>query len=78
VTNFYQIDDAVTATAEIYPALSKSLRDLADADKDLRRVLVEHPNLTKAERAKVAELNRQRAIKAMDTVAALITSFRGA
>jgi hypothetical protein len=75
--NFYQIQDAVGAAADIYPTLSKSLRELAEADKDLRRVIVEHPKLTKAERAKVAELNRQRAIKAMDSVAALITSFKG-
>ena len=78
LTDFYQIDDAVTATADIYPALSKSLGTLADADNDLRRVLVEHPNLTKAERAKVAELNRWRAINAIDIVTALITSFKGA
>ncbi len=75
--NFYQVQDAVGATSQIYPALSKCLRELADADKDLRRVLVEHPNLTKAERAEVAELNRQRAVKAMDMLAALVTSFKG-
>jgi hypothetical protein len=78
LTSFYKVQDAVAAAAEIYPALLKSLADLADADRDLRRVIVEHPNLTKAERAKVAELNRQRAIKAMDTLAALVTSFKGA
>lgn len=74
---FYQVQDAVGAASEIYPTLSKSLGELADADKDLRRILVEHPNLTKAERAKVAELNRERAIKAMDMLAALVTSFKG-
>jgi hypothetical protein len=74
---FYQVQDGVRAASEIYPAVAKSLGELADADKDLRRILVEHPNLTKAERAEVAELNRQRAIKAMDMLAALVTSFKG-
>ena len=78
LTNFYQVQDAVGAAAAIYPALSKSLADLEEADGNLRRVLVEHPNLSRAERAKVAELNRQRAIRAMDMLAALITSFKGA
>lgn len=77
MTTFYDMQNTARTSAEIYPALVKALDDLAEADADLRRVIVEHPNLSKKERARRAEINRQRAIRAMDGLAGLITAFKG-
>jgi hypothetical protein len=77
MTTFYDMQDTARTSAEIYPALAKALDDLAEADADLRRVIIEHPHLTKKERARIAEINRQRAIRAMDSLAGLITAFKG-
>lgn len=77
VTSFYNLQDASHAAAQIHPALDKVLEELESADKDLRRVIVHNPKLNPKERARVAELNRQRIVRALERVTALITSFRG-
>jgi hypothetical protein len=77
LTNYYALQDVIGADRAIYPALTSSIDDLRQADRDLRRVLVEHPKLTRAERSQIAEINRQRAIRAMDTLSALVMSFKG-
>lgn len=64
------------ASARIQPALDAVLSTLLQSDRDLRRVLRVHPNLSKKERAKVAEINRKRLIRALDGVTALITAFK--
>lgn len=66
------------ASARIEPALDALLAALLESDRDLRRVLRDRPNLTDKERAKVAEINRKRIIRALEGVTALITSFKGA
>jgi len=59
------------------PALNDLLTALDEADANLRRVLVENPNLNARERRRVAELNRVRIVRALERVTALITAFRG-
>ena len=78
VSSLYALKDAHDASRALYPALRKVLDELETADKDLRRVLVRNPDLTPKERAKIAEINRQRIVRALNSLTALITSFRGA
>lgn len=78
ITTFYELQDASRVAAKIHPALMVALDELEKADADLRRILVENPKLTAKERAKIAELNRQRVVRALNLITALITSFRGA
>lgn len=78
LSSYYTLADAHRASAQVYPALTKVLDELESADRDLRRVLVETPNLNPKEKRKVAEMNRQRIVRALEGVTALITSFRGA
>jgi hypothetical protein len=78
MARYYALDDTRRATSAIYPNLVKALDDLGEADADLRRVIVDHPQLNKKERARIAEINRQRVVRALQNLTALINSFRGA
>jgi len=78
VTSYYNLQDAYSAAAKIHPALDVVLGELAAADANLRRVIVTNPRLTDKERARIAELNRQRIVRALERITALITAFRGA
>lgn len=75
---YYSLAQSARAQARIYPALSEAFGKLETADADLRRVLVNHPNLSRKERHHIAELNRQRVIEALNHITAVITAFRGA
>jgi hypothetical protein len=77
IVAFHNLQDERSAAAKIHPALDAALVELDTADKDLRRIIVENPNLNAKEKARVAELNRQRIVRALQRVTALITSFRG-
>lgn len=75
---YYDRAAAVNSSARLFSALDATLQELADADADLRRVLAEKPNLTLAEKRKIAQLNRARVIRALQALTDLVTSFRGA
>ncbi|MFL6857963.1 MAG: hypothetical protein ACJ8EB_08660 [Allosphingosinicella sp.] len=77
MTAYYSRHSARLASARIYPALTGVLDAFEKADGNMRRVMREHPNLNDKERAKVAEINRTRLIRALDNLTALITAFRG-
>lgn len=74
----YALADRHEASIELYGALVRVLDELQASDAALRRVLVDNPQLDAKERRRVAEINRQRLVRALDAVTALITSFRGA
>jgi len=77
VAPYYQrAADQVTA-ARLAPALDAVLGELQAADADLRRVLKQNPDLTPAERARVARLNRQRLTRAFNGLADILTAFKG-
>lgn len=78
LTSYYALSDANDASAKIHPALDDVLRELDKADRGFRRVLAPNPDLNDKERARIAELNRQRIVRALQSLTALITSFRGA
>lgn len=77
LVSFYQRQSAAEASAELSPALNNLLLTLLEADRDMRRVLREDPDLTKEEAARVASINRARLLRALERVTALITAFRG-
>lgn len=76
--DFYTRQHDAAAEAALYPALDNDLRAMGSANADLCRIIVQHPKLSREERAVVAEATRKRIIRAMDGIASLITSFRGA
>lgn len=76
--DFYARQHAAAAEAAVYPALDNALRAMEAANADLCRIIVDHPKLSREERAVLAEATRKRIIRAMDGIASMITSFRGA
>lgn len=76
--SYYSRSSAALAGAALKPALDAALLEIADADDNLRRTLEKNPNLTPAERAKVARINRQRLTTAFEKLAAIVLSFKGA
>ena len=73
---FYGLEAASRASGRIYPVLDGVLVALDQSDRDLRRILPESPSLSRKERDRVAEINRQRIVRALESVTAMITSFR--
>ncbi|HTU11662.1 MAG TPA: hypothetical protein VMG08_12290 [Allosphingosinicella sp.] len=63
---------------QVAPALYVLLDAFAQADADLRRILPENGPLNARERRRVAEIARQRIVRALERVTALITAFAGA
>ena len=74
--NYYDRAAARVSSAKLKPAIDAVLVELGAADDDLRRVLHDKPNLTAAERARLAEITRERIGKAFDLLTALVTSFK--
>jgi hypothetical protein len=66
------------AGRQLAPALYILLDAFAQADADLRRILPEDGPLNARERRRVAEEARQRIVRALERVTALITAFAGA
>lgn len=76
--NYYRREAERLAANQLHPRLDALLLTLKQADEDLRRVLQPDPNLTPAEQARVAELNRKRIVRALDGLTDIITAFRRA
>jgi hypothetical protein len=74
--NYYDRAAARVSSAKLKPAIDAVLVELGAADDDLRRILRDKPNLTAAERARLAEITRERIGKAFDLLTALVTSFK--
>jgi hypothetical protein len=77
LSSFYSRRRAANEANALHPALDAVLVSLDQADRDLRRVLVENPNLTREERARVSEIARRRITRALQRLTALITAFGG-
>ena len=75
---YYAYDKHRLDEAKLAPALMALLDAVETADSDLGRVIVDHPNLSRNERIKVATLNRERIIAALKRVADLAKAIRGA
>jgi len=74
---YYTLQQTSRSQARLYPALGDALNKLQEADADLRRVIVDNPSLSAKERRRIAEINRQRVIEALNHVTSVITAFRG-
>lgn len=77
LSSFYSRRRAANEANALHPALDAVLVSLDQADRDLRRVLVDDPNLTREERARVSEIARRRITRALQRLTALITAFGG-
>ncbi|QXQ06228.1 hypothetical protein KX816_18955 [Sphingosinicellaceae bacterium] len=77
MVDFYARSDAAETAGQLYPALDHLLVVVAETDKDLRRVLKADPHLSRTERARVAEIARQRVVRALSAVTAIVNAFRG-
>lgn len=75
---FFATQDANAAEARLAPALLQALEAVRSADADLRRVLDPKAVLTRAERRRVAALNRERLITAFTDIASLASAIRSA
>lgn len=74
---YFERAAGATDAAAFEPALDGALAELASADSDLRRIIQAHPKLTPAERARVAQITRERLSKAFESLAAIILSIKG-
>lgn len=77
LTAYFEREDARQKLLLLYPALQSLLDVLQVTDSNLRRILRERPNLTREERMRIAEINRVRVLRALESVTAIVTSFRG-
>lgn len=75
---YYEREAARRGSQTLFPALSRLVDTLDVADREMRGILRANPNLSDKHRRRVAEINRKRIIRALESVTALITAFRGA
>jgi|GEM_PF-7062040 len=75
--DYYNRVRAQTSSAQLHEALAVALDGLQKAEREYDELLNEHPRLTAEQRARRAELIRQRLTRAFDLATSLITAFRG-
>ncbi len=75
--SYYDRAAAGITSAKLKPALDAALEEVAATDADLRRVLMEHPKLSDAERRELAQITRERLARAFDTLTQLVLAFKG-
>lgn len=78
LTAYYATRDAMDVEGRLAPALTDALEAVRQADRDLRRVLAPHPQLTQAERRRLRVVSRERLVTAFDRIAALASAIRSA
>jgi hypothetical protein len=77
LTALYARMRANEAGSLLEPAVLNLLAKVQEADVAFRRILQRDPHLNEAESRRVAELNRQNIVAALQRITALITAFRG-
>lgn len=75
VRNYYARAAAEIDDAKLFPALDATLKELIQADADMREALKENPNLNARQRARLAHLTRQRVTAAFNALTAIFTAF---
>jgi hypothetical protein len=73
--NYYDRLHAQQASGQVKAALDHALGALATAETDYRQLLRDHPDLSPKQRARRAEIIRQRLTRALQTATALLTAF---
>ena len=64
--------------AKLAPAIDETLAGIAEADSSFREVLKENPKLSPKQRKRLAEITRERLVRAFDSLAALVLAAKGA
>jgi hypothetical protein len=75
---YYSRQAAYDSESVIYPAVVKLIDTLGQSDEDLRRVIRKDPKLTDKERRLLAEITRERVVRALQSFTALLNSLSGA
>ena len=74
---YYAQSSARIDAAKLAPALDETLAGLAEADDSFRAILKQNPKLSSKQRRRLADITRQRLIRAFDFLTALLVAAKG-